>query len=220
MNHVPGDRLDLARIVHDLRSPLMPLRTAAWLLRSELAQSPRAHELAGIVERQSARLARMMDELGDWGHVTDTGFALDCRPVDPALALDMAIGAIPGCAIEPHYTEQAKAMQLHADQHRFGQLLDTLIRHAMHRAGDRLPEMEVAADAGQLCIRVRDHGPPLPPAALEALLSQAQAPFDEGLGLRLLIARRIAEAHGGTLTAEHGVDGGVALACWMPASSG
>ncbi len=191
-----GDgRLNLARIAHDLRGPLMPLRTAAWLLRNELGESPQAGELAGIVERQSARLARMMDELSDWGRCMDAPLALDLGPVDPVLALDLVIGAIPGCAIEPRYIGETGAMHLQADQHRLGQLLGTLIEHAMHRASDHMPEIDVATEAGQLTIFVRDRGAPMDEAAREALLRQPQAsPFDEGLGLRLLMARRIAEA--------------------------
>ncbi len=55
--------------------------------------------------------------------------------------------------------------------------------------------------------------------ALGALLEQRQAePFDEGLGLRLLLAREIARAHGGTLSATADAAGKLRLACVLPAS--
>ena len=214
------DALDLSRIAHDLRGPLMPLRTAAWLLRNELAASANGCELAEIVERQSARLARMMDELGDWGRSLEGPLVLDRKPLDPGFALDTAIGAIPGCSTQPRLTAAASASQLHADPKRIAQLLTTLIEHAMQRAGGQSAEIEVSVSDGMLVICVRDHGPALDESARTALLEQQQvSPFDEGLGLRLLLARRIVEAHGGSLAAMPAGDAGLAMVCRLPAGA-
>lgn len=215
-----GEAIDLARIAHDLRGPLMPLRTAAWLLRNELATSVQGRELAEIVERQSARLARMMDELGDWGRTVDGALALDRKPLDPGFALDSAIGAIPGCTAQPRLAAAANALHVHADPKRIAQLLTTLVEHAMRRAGGQSPAIDVSVEDGMLAIRIRDQGPPLDEAARAALLAQPQAsPFDEGLGLRVLLARRIAEAHGGSLAAMQPGDGGLEMVCRLPADA-
>lgn len=211
----------LSRIVHDLRGPLMPLRTAAWLLRNEPGQSERARELVEIVDRQSARLARMMDEFGEWARSAgDEPLVLDRRPLDAALAMDLVIGGIPGCQLEPRYGGKSAETRLLVDQHRFDQLLRTMIEHAMHRSADPPPEIDVWEDGGHLHVRVRDHGSRVEAAAREALLSQPQASaFDGGLGLRLLLARRIAEVHGGSLVVDARQDTGLALVCSLPAAS-
>lgn len=212
--------VDLARIAHDLRGPLMPLRTAAWLLRNEHGESDRIGELADIVDRQSGRLARMMDELSEWAHSSQVGMALKCEPVDVPLAVDMAICGIHGCRGDPQFTNEAATFDLHADQHRFGQLLRTLIEHAVQRDPDRLADIGVDVVSGYLNIRIDDHGAPLEAAARDALLSRPQAkPFDDGLGLRLLLARRIAEAHGGSLSIGDATGGGLSLVCAFPAGS-
>lgn len=218
MSAGPAKSAGLARIVHDLRGPLMPLRTAAWLLRNELGESQRARELADIVDRQSTRLARMLDELSDWGRSNDGRMQLDRRPVDAVLAIDMAIGGIPDCRVEPRFAGASAAARLHADQHLLDQLLRTLIEHGLHRPAPQPPEIEAWLDAGQFHVRVRDHGVPLDAAAREALLSQPQfAPFDDGLGLRLLLACRIAEAHGGRLVIDDDAGPeGLALVCSLP----
>src|SRR6478735_2291013 len=90
-------QISLSRISHDLRGPLMPLRTAAWLLRQEPDASARVHELADIVDRQSVRLTRMMDELSDWGRTTGDLIPLSRVPVEVGLTMDMAIGSLSGC---------------------------------------------------------------------------------------------------------------------------
>ena len=101
MTALPRTDALLPKIAHDLRGPLMPLRTAAWLLRSELGEQPRAGELAQIIDRQSVRLAQLMEELADWARCMGGRDALEPAPLEPMLALDMAIGAIPGCLVEP-----------------------------------------------------------------------------------------------------------------------
>lgn len=214
------DALDLSRIAHDLRGPLMPLRTAAWLLRNELAASATGRELAEIVDRQSARLTRMMDELGDWGRSVDGPLVLDRKPLDPGFALDTAIGAVSGCSTQPRLTAAANALQLHADPKRIAQLLTTLVEHAVHRAGGQSPGIDVSLEDGMFVIRVADQGAPLDEGARTALLEQPQeSPFDDGLGLRLLLARRIAEAHGGSLAALQDGEVGLAMVCRLPAGA-
>jgi C4-dicarboxylate-specific signal transduction histidine kinase len=90
----------------------------------------------------------------------------------------------------------------------------------MHRADGQSPEIDVSLDADALCIRVQDQGPALDGDALAALLEQPQTrPFDEGLGLRMLMARRIAEAHGGTLAAVQARAGALAMVCRLPAAA-
>ena len=210
--------LDWARIAHDLRSPLMPLRTAAWLLRNEGSDSDRARELVDIVDRQSNRLARMVDELSDWGRSSEGAMPLNRGPVDAALALDMIIGAIPDCHVVPVVEGDASEMHLHADQQRLGMLLRTLIEHAMHRDPSRSPEVSLSKSQGRLQVRVRDQGTPLDADAQAALLNQPlPVPFDDGLGLRLLLAGRIAEAHGGRLVVDTTTTEGLAMQCILPA---
>jgi len=209
--------ISLSRISHDLRGPLMPLRTAAWLLRQEPDASARVHELADIVDRQSVRLARMMDELSDWGRVSGPQLPLNRVPVEVGMTVDVAIGGLPGCDIEPVITEEAASFPLHADAHRLGQVLRTLIEHATHRDPGGRPEVALAVVAGHLQIQVRDRGEPLDAGARDALLARPQErPFDEGLGLRLLLARRIAEAHGGSLRIDETTQEGLAIICSLP----
>jgi signal transduction histidine kinase len=133
----------------------------------------------------------------------------------------MALCGIAGCRGEPHFTDEAAAFDLHADQHRLGQLLQTLIQHAVHRDPDHLADIGLAVVSGHLHIRIVDHGAPLDADARDTLLSRPQAkPYDGGLGLRLLLARRIAEAHGGSLSIGDTTGGGLSLVCALPARPG
>lgn len=209
--------ISLSRIAHDLRGPLMPLRTAAWLLRQEPGASARVHELVDIIDRQSVRLSRMMDELSDWAHTTVESTSLSCVPMEVALVLDMAIGSVSDCHVDPVVTDEAKHFPLHADPHRLGQLLRTLIEHATHRDPGNHPEVVVSVVYRELHIQVRDHGDPLDESTRSALLTRPQpSAFDDGLGLRLLLASKIAQAHGGRLSVDNRVQDGLAFTCSLP----
>jgi len=131
----------------------------------------------------------------------------------------MAIGGLSGCDVEPGITDDAARFALHADEHRLGQLLRTLIEHALQRDPQRRPEVLLSVAGDRLQIRTRDRGPALDASERSALFSQPQpSPFDDGLGLRLLLARKIAEAHGGTLGIDEAVDDGLATVCTLPSN--
>ena len=60
----------LDRLAHDLRGPLTPLQTAAYLLRSGQVEGERQQELFVLIERQTQVLVRMIEELSDWTRVS------------------------------------------------------------------------------------------------------------------------------------------------------
>ena len=206
------------RIAHDLRGPLAPLQTAAWLLKgdAERLDPERRRELVEIIERQSRRLARMVDELGDWSRAQQ-GRLLGARePCPLPHLLDLAVGAIPGCAIEPRVDEGCAALRVDSDQHRLVQALKSLLEYALAHGAAAL---SIGCVDGVARIDILAGGVPVDAESLPRLLEQPDpAPFDEGLGLRLLLARAIVEAHGGTLSASTDAAGSLRLACTLPAS--
>lgn len=202
------------RIAHDLRGPLMPLQTAAYLLRSERSagqlDAQRQQELIEIIERQARRLGRMIDEIGDWSRAQQRRLLGARAPCELATMIDLAIGAIPGCTLEPRLAPDCAGVCVHCDQLRLVQMFKALIEYAQARGG---ATVDVRRDGGTVQVRVIDSGEAPDATALPVLLDQPDpAPHDEGLGLRLLVAKAIAEAHGGTLVVEPAA-AGLVLRC-------
>lgn len=219
MNQATATQLNWAKLAHDLRGPLGPLRTVAWLMRNEPVGSSHT-EAADILDRQTRRLARLIDELSDWGSVCGKQDPLHVTPVEVPNLLDVAIANIPDCQLQPVFTGDAMTFPLEGDQHQLGKLLHTIVAHAVHRDPGKHPSISIRATDGTLQIRVCDHGPALDVSTREALLTEPLAkPFDEGLGLRLLIARQIAEAHGGSLSFEPAEEG-TCMLCVLPQTPG
>lgn len=206
----------LDRVAHDLRGPLSPLQTAAWLLKREGAalDEARRQELVDIVERQARRMARMVDELGDWARARQGRLLGERSACALAEVLDLAIAAVPGCMAEPQLDPSCAALQVECDQHRLVQALAALLAHAgpgaaiALRCADAMALVEVAVGAGDA------------EAMAELFDAPDPAPPDEGLGLRLPLAREIVRAHGGELTVSAGDGAGVRLLLQLPAHGG
>jgi signal transduction histidine kinase len=205
----------LDRLAHDLRGPLSPLQTASYLLQRDDLEPARRQELLQMLERQSRRLARMLDELEDWARAGQDRLLGTREPCEPALLLDYAlVGA--GLAGTP-VDDDGAVVVVEGDPRRHTQMLRTLLDFSLARGG--APGLRLRSDTGRVTIEATLPGPAPEPAELATLLEGRQAaPFDEGLGLRLLLAQRIARAHGGELTAGI-VDGCLRLRCELPVAS-
>ena len=189
------------RLAHDLRSPLSSLQTAAYLLRTDPGGET-AKELSDIVVRQSQRMARMIDELDDWsraqqGRLVDRGERLELGGI-----LDMAVGSMHGISVDPHYGAGAADAVILGDSSRLAQMFRTLLEQTLTR-DPQGARVDVALNGDTVEIVFADNGPAVDEAVRSKLLECPQIPpLDEGLGLRLLIARAIIDAHGGALSIE------------------
>src|SRR5207245_1761013 len=97
-------------------------------------------------------------------------------------------------------------------------LLDNTVRYSPD--GGAIEVSARATSSQFIQIVVRDHGIGVPPDRRASLFSR-YAPGDPhdyraGLGLGLYVCRRIAELHGGTVTADFPDDGGTRIVVALP----
>lgn len=210
MNDSPGL---LDRIAHDLRGPLMPLQTAAYLLRSGQLDAARQAELISVIERQTRQMARMIDELGDWMRASQERLVGPREPCDVALLLEYATT---GAQIPPpRVADASDGATVDADNQRLTQLLRILLAYAA--ASGEAPTVRMERVDSHLRVDVLGHAAEAEVPVATLFDTPQSAPFDGGLGLQLLLAKRIAEAHGGTLEADD-VDGQRRLRLQLPLS--
>lgn len=201
------------RLVHDLKGPLSPLQTAAYLMRRTDLPPERRVELADTVERQSRRMAMMIEELGDWVRANEGRLVTRRRPVDVQMLVDLALGAVAGCASVPDVAADVADARVDGDETRLVQALAALLAHAQAR-DEAAPLLHAMRQGGQVVIEIADRGPA--PEAPESLLSTPlDEPHDLGLGLRLVVAAAIVRAHGGDIAA-HALAPGLAWRIALP----
>ena len=208
-----GGNTWLDRLAHDLRGPLAPLQTATYLLQREDLDPARRAELLAMLERQAQRLARMLDELDDWRRIGRGSLLGTRQESELALLLDHALVAsgLAGTPVE----DDGVAAGVRVDAQRMTQLLRTLLDYSLARDGVA-PALALRRDDSRSSLELTLSGPPPADTEVATLFDQPQAdPFDEGLGLRLPLAREIVRAHGGELSAT--VAGGrLVLRCELP----
>lgn len=211
-----SERPLIERLVHDLKGPLSPLQTAAYLLRRPELPDERRMELAETIERQSRRMAGMIDELGDWARAREGRLVHRMRPVEVQMLMDLAVGGLAGCTAQPELAPELAGAHVEGDEARLVQALGSLLAFSQWRSSAP-PTLHAWRDGDRAVIEVSDRGDPPEDAA--ALLAVPLAePFDLGLGLRLVVAAAIVRAHGGTLDA-HALAPGLAFRLALPLAS-
>lgn len=188
------------RLVHDLKGPLSPLQTAAYLLRRQDLPQERRMELAETVERQSRRMAVMIEELGDWVRANEGRLLTRRRPVEVQMLADLAAGGLCACPIVPEIDGDVAMAQVDGDESRLVQALCALLAHAQSRH-EAAPRLQATRRGDRVLIEIGDLGP-APDDAGALLSAPMPEPFDLGLGLRLLVAAAIVRAHGGSIEAQ------------------
>jgi len=197
---------------HELRNPLTPLRMAAHLLNAEGPRPPDCAKLSGIIERQVAAMAQMIDTMLDVSRVARGTLTLNPEPQD--------LGRILAKVLEswrPLMEAQRQRLRLHlplaplplaGDAARLEQLLGALCANACQfTPADGEIDIAARQDGPTLHLQVKDTGIGMSPETLAGAFTlffrgEPQSPHGiRGQGIGLTLARHFAELHGGSLTA-------------------
>ena len=219
----------LAMLGHELRNPLAPIATAIQLMKLRGAPVP---EL-GTLERQTAHLARLVDDLLDVSRITRGKIELRRRNVEIAEAVLRAMEmAAPLIEQRAHLVDiQAvprSGLAVHADPERLAQVVFNLLANAAKYSEPGSPiVLRAWREGGRVRFSVRDEGVGIAPGMIgrvfDMFVQQEQtiARSQGGLGLGLTIVRSLVELHGGTVTAQSaGVGRGSQFTVELPAAAG
>jgi two-component system sensor histidine kinase KdpD len=214
----------LVTVSHDLRTPLMTIKTAVSTLRDPSARlgDENRQQLLECIESDADELIQFVHQALTVSRL-EAGVAVRCEWSDVSELVS---------AVMDRYAARLKGRQLcyqvpfdlplvQLDAALIGEALGNLLANVAEHTPPGTPYSVSAEMAqGDLCITVADSGPGIGEADAERVFlkyERLNRSVGHGIGLGLAIARYAAEAHGGTLCLSPSNGSGAAFTLRVPA---
>ncbi len=214
-----------ADVAHELRTPLSNIQGYLEAIRDGLIEP--SSETIDTIHGQATQLSRLVDDLRLLAQVESGDLLLDRSPVQLEELLRSCVDAV-----RPRASAKNISLDLDIDpalpaveidgsriSQVVGNLLENAITHTPQRGRVTLSGL---MSEGQATISVADTGPGIAPDELSRIFDRfyradpSRARATGGSGLGLTIARRLVEAHGGTIEAESTVGEGSRFTVRLP----
>jgi len=210
----------LASLSHDLRTPLTTIKALAHELQ------PFGDERTLVIEEQADRLNRLVTDLLDVARLDGGALPLDLQ----VNAVDDLLGAVVQHVSGRTDRNRLKVALDDPSSLSFGRfdfvhslrILTNLVDNALKYAPvDTAVEVTGGLDEGEIVFRVADRGVGIPATERDRIFTPFYRPAGRtagagSAGLGLSIARRLAEAQGGTLTHTDRNGGGTVFELRLP----
>src|SRR5438477_2772631 len=231
MNFVSG-------ISHELRTPLSVIRAAGYNLRTKFADQPQQVERYGIlIQDESEKLTTLVEQILRYGNVESERILGPREPLEIQPLLEVSLPAARQSLLEAGISIEEKIAAnlpiIKADRqsltHAFRNLVENAVKHGRNGNNGHTSiciHADHATLRGAPAVRIglRDNGPGIPKEGREHVFEPffrgklATENQVHGTGLGLNLAKRIIEAHGGSLVLHSEVGKGTELLATIPAN--
>jgi signal transduction histidine kinase len=210
----------LSQVSHELRTPMTSIRSFSEILReSDTLSKPEAKRFLAIIEDESVRLTRLLDEILDLSHLESGRGQLPLEPVVLQDAVEKSLNAtgalLEDAGIQVNNTLPAAPTLVMANFDRLAQVFINLISNSVKYGRSADPKLtislKISADMAQ--VTVADNGPGISAAngkkVFEKFTRLSEANLAGSAGLGLPISREIMRNLQGDLTLRPGRKGAV-----------
>lgn len=217
----------LSNVSHELRTPLTGILGSAQNLRDGLAGglTTAQQEYVGMIEKDSGRLIRVVNELLEWRRLQAGHIELRRTPVPlQQMLAEVAMLLRPVAdrkGVRLSMPDGGSKVRVQADADKLKQIVINLVDNAVKFSpSESCVSVRVEVNRQSVNILVEDEGPGVPPEDLPHLFERyyrgqgAQAAAGSGLGLA--IAKNLARLHGGDITLQSGAARGSVFVLSLP----
>ena len=198
----------VSNVSHELKTPLTSIRLCAEMLSEGRAKDDAAKErYLGVIAKESERLARLVDNVLDFGRLEQNRRKYDMADVDLREvvrdAAESQRSRVEAAGMELSVEVAPEPVVRRIDRDAVSQIVVNLVDNAVKYAADG-KRLDVRVDSNGAAI-VADRGPGVPRRDRERVFERfyrcdsSLAAKSSGSGLGLSIARRLAEGMGGSL---------------------
>jgi len=207
-----------AGLAHEINNPLATISLSAEVLAERMENDSEEGEFCRAIQEEADRCRAITGDLTDLAR----GGSIDREPVDVPDLLAEAVRILrrrrAGREAEVRTEADRDLPLIGADRGKLLQVLVNLLQNGVEAAGEKAEILLSARRSnGRLHIQVRDRGRGIPPGRLERIFEPFFTDKERGVGLGLTLCHRIAELHGGALTAASpGPDRGATFTLILP----
>lgn len=217
-------RAFLANVSHELRTPISNVLVTVEALRSGAASDPNLRDrFFQNVEDETKRLSRLIDDLLNLGRLEAGVTVLEQQTVNLNRLIMRVVRAVETRMQNSQISVQVNVaeMVIQGDSERllqaFLNVVDNAIKHST--PGSKI-FINGYKEGKRAVVTIRDQGQGIKdsdlPHIFEQFYTADRSRKGKGVGLGLAIAKRIVEAHGGSITASSKFGEGASFTVYLP----
>lgn len=208
-----------AGVAHEVRNPLTGIKMLIEAAARHDTPTPLTQTDLELIRDEIERMERTVQDLLDFAKPSTTiGPPRDLRP-DVARAASLVQGKAGRKQVEVETRTASGPLVGRIAPDAFVSLLTNLLLNAIDASpdGGRVLVTATRNPHGGVQLQVTDSGPGISPEMADTLFTPFATTKPTGTGLGLAVARRVADAHGGTLAAANRPEGGACFTLTLPA---
>lgn len=215
----------LRDVSHELRSPLARLQVALGIARKKAGT-----ELTPLLDRMEREIERLDELIGLVLSMARLEQAKDVTTPTNVRLDELVESLASDASFEAEARDRAvsvrksEVVSVRGDAELLRQAAENVVRNAVRFAPEGTDvEIELERVASDVELRVRDHGPGVPEAALAEIfrpftrVDEARDRTSGGAGIGLAITERAVRLHGGSVVAANAQGGGLCVTIRLPA---
>ncbi len=213
----------LSQISHELRTPMASIRSSSEILMTEEITESQRKRFSGIIQDETVRLTRLLDDLLDLGVLEAGQVSLNLQQADLHDVLQRAFAVTSLMEGDRPFRisrdNEAEHVQLITDSDRLAQVFINLISNFRKYCDAELPrlDIEICRNGDSLTVDFVDNGSGIEHGSQSVIFEKFSRLADKGrgAGLGLAICREIMKRLGGSISYLQG-RGGAAFRVTLP----